>query len=219
MRNNLYRQPFVRATCYAYSPSWYHNMHVGREEEKVICDNPYGSAGVAKKHHPRLQNDELSQISDNGMCLSMHQPWASLLVHGIKQHEGRSWYSAHRGRMWIAATAKPCEEESVRELEEFYKSYHGSGMLHLPTEYPSACLLGCVDVVDVLPQDDYRAAFPDGESQSPFVFVCNNPQVLTLKFPIKGQHKLWKMDKSTHDAAKVGAEPIDPGPVRAPCAP
>lgn len=24
-------------------------------------------------------------------CLTMHQPWASLLVHGIKRVEGRSW--------------------------------------------------------------------------------------------------------------------------------
>lgn len=39
------------------------------------------------------------------------------------------------------------DEESVRELEDFYKSYHGSGVLNLPTEYPSSCLLGCVDVV------------------------------------------------------------------------
>lgn len=30
-------------------------------------------------------------------CMSMHQPWASLLVAGIKKHEGRSWYSSHRG--------------------------------------------------------------------------------------------------------------------------
>jgi hypothetical protein len=39
----------------------------------------------------RLQDVELSQMVDDGMCLSMHQPWASLLVRGIKQHEGRTW--------------------------------------------------------------------------------------------------------------------------------
>ena len=41
-----------------------------------------------------------------GKCMSMHQPWASLLVYGIKMHEGRVWYSPHRGRLWIAAAAK-----------------------------------------------------------------------------------------------------------------
>lgn len=28
-------------------------------------------------------------------CMSMHQPWASLLMAGIKKHEGRSWYTSH----------------------------------------------------------------------------------------------------------------------------
>ena len=30
-------------------------------------------------------------------CLTMHQPWASLLVHGIKRVEGRSWPSPIAG--------------------------------------------------------------------------------------------------------------------------
>jgi hypothetical protein len=45
----------------------------------------------------------------------------------------------------------------------------------------------CVDVVDVMAQDEYREAFPDGESASPFVFVCSDPQELLVRFPIKGR--------------------------------
>ena len=32
----------------------------------------------------RVQDKELMQMTDDGMCLSMHQPWGSLLVRGIK---------------------------------------------------------------------------------------------------------------------------------------
>ena len=39
-------------------------------------------------------------------CLSMHQPWASLLVAGIKRIEGRTWSTNHRGRLWIHATSQ-----------------------------------------------------------------------------------------------------------------
>jgi len=39
-----------------------------------------------KKKSLRLQDRELQEMSDEGMCLSMHQPWASLLVTGIKQY-------------------------------------------------------------------------------------------------------------------------------------
>lgn len=31
-------------------------------------------------------------------CLTMHQPWASLLVYGIKRIEGRSWPAPIRGK-------------------------------------------------------------------------------------------------------------------------
>jgi len=34
-------------------------------------------------------------------CLTMHQPWASLLVYGIKRIEGRSWTAPIRGNKKI----------------------------------------------------------------------------------------------------------------------
>uniref|UniRef100_A0A182SZ10 Zinc finger C2HC5-type domain-containing protein n=1 Tax=Anopheles maculatus TaxID=74869 RepID=A0A182SZ10_9DIPT len=69
--------------------------------------------------YSRVQDKEFLEMSDMRHCLSMHQPWASLLVAGIKRHEGRTWYSSHRGRLWIAATAKPACPDTVRELEHF----------------------------------------------------------------------------------------------------
>lgn len=33
----------------------------------------------------RVQDKEFIEMADEGMCLSMHQPWASLLVTGIKE--------------------------------------------------------------------------------------------------------------------------------------
>lgn len=36
-------------------------------------------------------------------CLSIHQPWASLCVAGIKPWENRTWYCAYRGDLAIHA--------------------------------------------------------------------------------------------------------------------
>ena len=107
----------------------------------------------------------------------------------MNRHEGRNWYSSHRGRMWIASTVKVPTREEIKELEDFYQAFYGKDLV-FPKSYPSGCLLGCVEVVDVLPQDQYRTEHPNGESESPFVFVCRNPLELFVKFPIKGQHKL-----------------------------
>lgn len=153
----------------------------------------------------RLQDRELLEISDQGMCLSMHQPWASLLVAGIKRVEGRSWYSAHRGRLWIAAAAKRPSPQEISELEASYRV-----LLHkdvnFPKDYPTGCLLGCVEVADCLPLDQFKEQYPslDQESASPFIFICTNPLELIIKFPIKGQHKIWRLDSKIHQGAKKG---------------
>lgn len=64
--------------------------------------------------------------------------------------------------------------------------------MKFPSSYPPSCLLGCVTLVDCLPQEEYRKKFPDGESESPFVFICDEPKELSLKFPILGRHKICK---------------------------
>ncbi|KAK3743126.1 hypothetical protein RRG08_063984 [Elysia crispata] len=152
----------------------------------------------------RIQDKELQEMSDKGMCLSMHQPWASLLIHGIKRHEGRTWYSAHRGRLWIAATVKKPEPEEIADLEHMYQGIYNEPGLKFPADYPTSCLLGCVIVDDCLRQDEYREKYPEGESASPYVFICSNPQQLLVKFPMKGQHKIYRLEPQIHKAAKKG---------------
>jgi activating signal cointegrator 1 len=141
-------------------------------------------------------------MSDQKCAMSMHQPWASLLIAGIKMHEGRSWYTAHRGRLWIASTAKPVDPEEVKHLENFYRSHLKNENLNFPTQYPSGVLLGCVKVTECLPQEEYRKVYPNGESDSPFVFICDDPQELPVRFPIKGEHKIYKIDQNIHSAAQ-----------------
>jgi len=44
-----------------------------------------GTESGLERNRLRIQDRELQEISDDGWCLSMHQPWASLLVRGIKR--------------------------------------------------------------------------------------------------------------------------------------
>lgn len=172
--------------------------------ETPAVGRPHKKEGETRREGLRLQDRELQEMSDEGMCLSMHQPWASLLIKGIKCHEGRTWYTAHRGRLWIAATAKPPAPEEVAEVEQFYRYLYKDPHLQGPTHYPVGCLLGCVDLTDCLPQDEYKEKYPEGESASPFVFICENPQELVVKFPIKGKHKIYKLDNHILQAARKG---------------
>ncbi|XP_054024983.1 activating signal cointegrator 1 [Dryobates pubescens] len=164
-----------------------------------------GTEPGAGRSRLRIQDRELQEISDQGWCLSMHQPWASLLVRGIKRVEGRTWYSSHRGRLWIAATARSPSAQEISELEATYRLLLQEDV-EFPSDYPSGCLLGCVDVADCLSQEQFKEQHPElsQESASPFVFICTNPQEMAVKFPIKGKHKIWRLDAKIHQGARKG---------------
>ena len=107
------------------------------------------------------------------------QPWAQLLVLGIKRIEGRGWPSSHRGTLWIHATAQhpsantvqaspftvdpspmlgSCDQPSaashetlfLQELKDFFQEVHGQHEISFPEQLPVSALVGCVTVVDVL---------------------------------------------------------------------
>ncbi|XP_053128774.1 activating signal cointegrator 1 isoform X2 [Hemicordylus capensis] len=172
---------------------------------KAASSAETGSEADSDRSRLRVQDREIQEISDGGWCLSMHQPWASLLVRGIKRVEGRTWYTSHRGRLWIAATAKRPSPQEICELETTYKILLQED-LEFPKDYPSGCLLGCVYVMDCLSQEQFKEQYPQlsQESASPFVFICSNPQEMVVKFPIKGKHKIWKLDAKIHQGAKKG---------------
>ncbi|CAL1540526.1 unnamed protein product [Lymnaea stagnalis] len=183
---------------------------VGLQVKKSLSCQSYFSniqpnaGSVTKIISNRIQDRELKEMSDDGLCLSMHQPWATLLVMSIKRHEGRTWYTAHRGRLWIASTAKNPSTDEIEAVEAIHRQIHNDFTIDFPKQYPTGSLLGCVNLEDCLSQDEYREQFPEGESASPFVFICSNPQQLIVKFPIKGKHKIYKLDQHIHQAAKKG---------------
>ncbi|KAB5558860.1 hypothetical protein PHYPO_G00022060 [Pangasianodon hypophthalmus] len=164
-----------------------------------------GTEQKAERSRLRIQDRELQEMVDGGWCLSMHQPWASLLTCGIKRVEGRTWYSSHRGRLWIAAAAKRPTPQEIAQVEGMYRQIYKQDP-HFPKDYPTGCLLGCVNMTDCLSQEQFREQYPHNsdESASPFVFICTNPQELLVKFPMKGKHKIWKLESQIHQSAKRG---------------
>ncbi|GIL88707.1 hypothetical protein Vretimale_17285 [Volvox reticuliferus] len=144
-------------------------------------------------------------------CLSMHQPWASLLVYGIKRIEGRTWDCQHRGRLWIHATAKAVDPSDVEELHTFYTQIHSlDGQVpNFPPAYPTGVLLGCVEVVDVVPTSvlERWPGLPEScrlEASSPFSFLCQNPKRLVVPQQLKGQQRIWQLPRATLKIALQG---------------
>lgn len=52
------------------------------ETERPLCNTKsFDNDGLSM----RLQDKDIQEMSDRGVCLSMHQPYASLLVENIKR--------------------------------------------------------------------------------------------------------------------------------------
>ena len=63
-------------------------------------------------------------------AISLHQPWASLLVHGIKRIEGRAWSSEHRGQLWIHSTSQRPTDEEIKVLKGAAEQYQDLNALY-----------------------------------------------------------------------------------------
>ncbi|PSS33768.1 Activating signal cointegrator 1 like [Actinidia chinensis var. chinensis] len=158
-------------------------------------------------------------------CLTMHQPWASLLVHGIKRIEGRSWPSPIRGRLWIHAASKVPDPDTIKAMEDFYRAIYavnGITYLKFPEHYPISRLLGCVEVVGCVTCEELVSweELPEGvrlEGQTDHCWLCEQPQKLIVPFEMRGYQGVYNLEKKIFEAAVRGLSRVNaPLPVKFP---
>ncbi|CAL5343044.1 unnamed protein product [Camellia sinensis] len=153
----------------------------------------------------------------------MHQPWASLLVHGIKRIEGRSWPAPIRGRLWIHAAGKVPDDATIKAMEDFYREIYavnGITDLKFPQHYPVSRLLGCIEVVGCLRCEELACwkEVPEGvrlEGLTNFCWLCEEPQKLVVPMEMRGYHGVYNLERKIYEAAVGGLVPVEsPLPVK-----
>ena len=55
-------------------------------------------------------------------CLTVKQPWASLIIDGYKKYEFRSWKTNYRGKIFIHA-GKNIEKDMLERFQEYHLDY------------------------------------------------------------------------------------------------
>ncbi|XP_048433299.1 activating signal cointegrator 1-like [Pyrus x bretschneideri] len=132
-------------------------------------------------------------------CLTMHQPWASLLVYGIKRVEGRSWPSPIRGRLWIHAAGKVPDEATIKAMEEFYREiYAVDGITEFPENYGFIFEIGFVEVAGCVRREELVSweLVPEGvrlEPQTDMCWLCEQPQKLLVPFEMRGYQGVYNL--------------------------
>lgn len=63
-----------------------------------------------------MRSDRGSRMAESAYALSIKQPWATLLLHGLKTIEVRSWATTRRGRILLHAARLPDEDAAPWSL-------------------------------------------------------------------------------------------------------
>ncbi|HEX4214728.1 MAG TPA: ASCH domain-containing protein [Candidatus Dormibacteraeota bacterium] len=111
-------------------------------------------------------------------ALTIRQPWASLIVAGIKDVENRSWRTNHRGPLLIhAGTGRdPVDGWRVHEVARL-------------VEIPRGALIGMVDVVGCVRDSPSRWARP-----AQWHWELARPWPLPRPVPLRGRLGLFEVD-------------------------
>jgi len=105
---------------------------------------------------------------------TVHQPWATLIVTGIRNVEDRSWRTDYRGRLGIHAGLYPDQDA----LDAY-------GHL-LDEDPPLGALIGSVTLVDCI-KDSNKWSSP-----GPWHWILADPEKLAHPRQMPGQPGLWE---------------------------
>ena len=82
-------------------------------------------------------------------CISVYQPWATLILNGLKRYETRAWATSYRGPLAIHASKKwGAGQSSLCWLEPFRTALQQQGPSRM---LPRGVLLGTVELLDCIP--------------------------------------------------------------------
>ena len=124
---------------------------------------------------------------DDMKCLTIKQPWASLIVNGYKRYEFRSWKTKYRGKILIHA-GMSLEKECV----DRFKKYN--------LDYIKGAIIGEAEIVDCILVD---ACFDDNlRKENDIVYSSDHVGLYAWKLDnikkydepiyIKGKLSLWE---------------------------
>jgi Zn ribbon nucleic-acid-binding protein len=83
-------------------------------------------------------------------AISIKQPWASLIAHGIKDIENRTWKTNFRGKIYIHASAKSAGNTAylLNDQQNNYFVFNTENYKTFESNLPYSAIIGEVEIVD-----------------------------------------------------------------------
>ena len=139
-------------------------------------------------------------------ALSIWQPWASLIICGMKKVETRSWPAPNdvRGHRIAIASTKTIRREQRNAADEpdFQRQYRASGLPPI-NDLPLGYILGTVMVVGCREMDSQLIQDLDAQEEAlgvygpgRFAWFLSDPEPLGKPIPVRGGQGLWNWSSS-----------------------
>lgn len=122
--------------------------------------------------------------------ISIKQPWASLIAHGIKDIENRSWRTNYRGRVLIHAGASKKEGWRLNDLQRVHLWRSGNALYNTDFDkLPFGSIIGSVEIVDCV--QSHSSVWAE---KGVWNWVLANPVLYQAPIPAKGKLSLWEFE-------------------------
>ena len=137
-------------------------------------------------------------------AITIKQPFASLIVEGIKDIENRTWKTNLRGRVLIHAGAKSADfldSQLADHIYDFIRRTSKSGKDW--SGYPFSAIIGSVEIVDCVEYHksiwaeksiDIYEQFSLDRHEAIYNWVLANPIKFHEPIPCKGRLSFWESD-------------------------
>lgn len=124
--------------------------------------------------------------------LTIKQPFASLIIEGLKEYEFRTWKTKYRGEFLIHA-GKGIDKKAMEKFKCFN------------LDYPSGCIIGKVTLTDCIKIDDEARKMLKEKKSIVYDSIVNNTDWEGYGFkmeniqkiepiPIDGKLSFWEYD-------------------------
>jgi hypothetical protein len=111
-------------------------------------------------------------------AITIHQPWATLIVAGEKRYETRSWQTAHRGLLAVHAARKFTEDmRTLIGMDPFFQALARHGITK-PEQLPKGAVIGVAELTDCVATPSAGAASENGPLRP---FERDLPSVGTIR--------------------------------------
>lgn len=139
--------------------------------------------------------------------LSVRQPWATLIVLGIKDVENRARRSHYRGPLLIHASGKADKWGMEVILNALREDGDEQGIAFL-SQAPTGVIVGRVEMVDCV--SEHPSDWFDG----PFGYVLTRPLYFADPVPLKGKLGIYdlpvELEAAVNEAIRMANERPDP---------